>query len=52
MLKCGNQRVFRKDLEHHLADLNHTLGERERAFLTFSSPYVGIFVDVALAVHI
>ncbi|XP_064404897.1 uncharacterized protein LOC135350111 isoform X2 [Halichondria panicea] len=27
MLKSGNQRVFRKDLEHHLADLNHTMAE-------------------------
>ncbi len=27
MLKCGNQRVFKRDLEHHLADLTHTKGE-------------------------
>lgn len=26
MLKCGNYKVFGKDLEHHLADLEHTLG--------------------------
>ena len=26
LLKCGNHRVFGKDLEHHLADLEHTLG--------------------------
>ena len=25
LLKCGNHRVFGKDLEHHLADLEHTL---------------------------
>lgn len=24
LLKCGNHRVFGKDLEHHLADLEHT----------------------------
>ena len=26
LLKCGNHRVFGKDLEHHLADLEHTQG--------------------------
>ena len=26
LLKCGNHRVFGKDLEHHLADLEHTSG--------------------------
>ena len=27
MLKCNNHRIFRRDLEHHLADLNHTMGK-------------------------
>ena len=37
MLCCGNHKVFGKDIEHRLADLEHTKGERSA-----SEIYTGI----------
>ena len=37
MLSCGNQKVFGKDVEHRLADLEYTRGEGQYTLVNYTS---------------
>ena len=50
MLHCGNHKVFGKDVEHRLADLEHTKGEINHVYNDYLITVCIIVVVVVIVV--